>query len=352
LSTSDTIYQISIISINRFIIILPILGNNYKDSTETIRRSERGDCMDKHNFYKNILDNLYDGVYITDFQRKIIYWNTGAEKITGYKKEEIVNRGCWEDILVHVDDNGANLCTGSCPLQATIQDGKSREAEVFLKHKEGHRIPVLIRTTPLYNDEGIITGGIEVFSDNSPRISMKQQIDELHKLAMFDPLTELANRRYLEMRMNSQLSEFQRYDWSFGIVFIDVDNFKMFNDQYGHEIGDAVLKMVARTLFETSRPYDLVGRYGGEEFIALVVNVSPEQLKRVAERYRSLVEKSSLYLNENRLSITISAGYTQAQKHDTIYTLLRRADMNLFRCKNNGKNCAYGDEDSKIISSV
>lgn len=305
------------------------------------------DITGNKNVYKDILDNLYDGVYITDSDRRILYWNNGAEKLTGYRKEEMINRCCWDDILVHVDENGSNLCKGECALKKTLGDGISRESEVFLKHRDGHRIPVLIRTTPLRDREGVVVGGVEIFSDNSPRISMRQRIEELHKLAMVDPLTELANRRYLEMRINSQLNEFQRYGWRFGLIFIDIDNFKMFNDQYGHDIGDKVLKMVSRTLFETSRPFDLIGRYGGEEFIALVVNVSLDQLKKVAERFRSLVERSSLTVEGKKLAVTISVGYTQAQKHDTMDTLLRRADMNLFRCKNSGKNCSTGDSDEQ-----
>src|ERR1700675_1987517 len=86
-------------------------------------------------FYKRLLDRLNDGVYFVDQERRITYWNEGAAKLTGFPMEEAVGRQCYDDFLCHVDRSGGRLCTSKCPLSATITDGKSREAFVFLRHK-------------------------------------------------------------------------------------------------------------------------------------------------------------------------------------------------------------------------
>lgn len=115
-------------------------------------------------FYKSVLDNLFDGVYVVDKERKIIYWNKAAERITGFFEAEVVNLACYDNILNHVDERGKQLCLDGCPLAKVLKDGNPRQAEVFLRHKAGHRVPVSIRITPIYDGDSII-GAAEIFSD-------------------------------------------------------------------------------------------------------------------------------------------------------------------------------------------
>jgi diguanylate cyclase with PAS/PAC sensor len=117
--------------------------------------------------YKKLLDEMYDGVYFVDRQRRIMYWNRGAERISGYSADEVIGRFCGDNLLRHVDACGRRLCTGMCPLAAAMHDGQPRQAEVILHHKQGHRVPVLVRVTPIRDAQGAIIGALEVFSDNS-----------------------------------------------------------------------------------------------------------------------------------------------------------------------------------------
>lgn len=290
-------------------------------------------------FYRNLLDNLYDGVYFVDTERKITFWNKSAERITGYESSELIGKHCSDNILNHIDDHGNSLCERGCPLLETIADGHQRETEAYLHHKDGHRVPVLIRTSPIRNPEGMIAGAIEIFSDNSSKVAFMHRIEELQKMAILDHLTGLTNRRYIEMSLDARLSEMQRYGWPFGILFIDIDNFKRINDVYGHDIGDEVLKMIAKTFMNNSRPFDTVGRWGGEEFIAIILNVSEDLLHSIAKRLRILVEQSSILAGSDIIRITISIGATLAQPDDTIDTLVKRADQLMYRSKIAGRNC-------------
>lgn len=289
-------------------------------------------------FYKSLLDNLYDGVYFVDRERRITYWNRGAERITGYTEAEVLGHRCMDNLLAHVDLKGCSLCTGHCPLAQTMADRKSRETEVFLHHRNGHRVPVLVRTAPIHDDGGQVVGAVEVFTDHTSRLAVLEQVRELERLAFLDGLTELPNRRFAEMALDAALNEFHRFGWPFGVLMMDLDRFKEVNDGYGHEAGDRILRMVARTLAGSSRSFDLVGRWGGEEFLAVVKNVTPDALRAAGEKFRVLVETSVLDLEGARVSVSLSVGAAVAVPGDTAEGLVRRADEALYASKSAGRN--------------
>jgi diguanylate cyclase (GGDEF)-like protein/PAS domain S-box-containing protein len=294
--------------------------------------------LDKSNFYKKILDNLSEGVYFVDRDRLITYWNRGAERITGYSRESVIGRSCNDSVVGNRDEVGILLCKNSCPLVATLGDGQPHEANIYLHHPKGHRVPVRIRTAPIYNEVGEITGAVETFSDNSVMLAALQQAAEFEQAAFQDPLTEVGNRRYLELKLNSCLAEFKQYGLSLGLLFIDIDDFKAINDNYGHTTGDQVLKVVANTLRHNLRSFDLIGRLGGEEFVVVLLNVNEEQLKTIAHKLVMLVASSQLETEKGQLGVTISVGATLAEPDDTIESLLNRADALMYKSKLAGKN--------------
>jgi len=103
----------------------------------------------QHNAFAKIIDNIHDGLYIVDKNRVITYWNKAAERITGFSAVEVMGHSCSENILTHIDGEGNSLCTGMCPLASTMDDGVMRETELYLHHKNGQRVPVSVRVTPL-----------------------------------------------------------------------------------------------------------------------------------------------------------------------------------------------------------
>jgi len=297
---------------------------------------------DSDNFYHAILDNLYDGVYFVDRTRKITYWNKGAERITGYPSGEVIGNRCSDNILMHVDSHGTLLCRDLCPLAAAMLDGSERTADVYLRHKDGHRVSVNVRITPLRDERGAIVGGVEVFTDNSLKLSAIARTEAFEKLAYLDPLTGTANRRFAEITLHARYEEFKRYGWPFGVIFIDIDRFKCINDDCGHQAGDEVLKMVAKTLLNSARSFDVVARWGGDEFIAVIANVDREQLIATANRFRTLVEQSSRAAGPVQ-QVTISVGATLARNSDTEAALLERVDRLMYESKKAGKNRVTAD---------
>ena len=293
--------------------------------------------------YKSLIENISDGLYLVDHNRHIIYWNRVAEKITGFRSDEVLGRRCRDNILVHVDKDGKSLCQSTCPIDATMVDGEYRDAEVYLHHKNGHRVPVWIRAAPLHDTAGNIIGGAELFTDLSSNNAITDKLQELERLSFLDNLTQLANRRFVEMELDSRISEKNRYGSPFGIVFVDIDHFKQVNDTHGHDAGDRVLRTVARTFMNTARPSDLMGRWGGEEFIGILRRVDHAGLRSAAERIRSLIEKSIIRDNDLALRMTVSIGGTLANDADTADSILKRADDLLYQSKQNGRNrCTIG----------
>jgi PAS domain S-box-containing protein len=157
--------------------------------------------------YEGIIDNLHDGLYFVNLDRVITYWNKSAERISGFTADEVVGKSCSDNILTHIDSKGKSLCTGNCLLAATMVDRIPRTDEIYMHHKDGHRVPVSIRTNIITGVDGMIIGGIELFTDISNQAANQLRVKELEKLALLDNLTQLANRNYLERDIHNRFEE-------------------------------------------------------------------------------------------------------------------------------------------------
>lgn len=287
--------------------------------------------------FKNLLDHLPEGVYYTDRQRNIKYWNRASTEITGYTPEEVVGKCCADNILMHVDDAGNCLCRSGCPLAACMGDGNTRKARVYLHHKEGHRVPVDVSASAIRDADGNIIGAVEAFSDASAVAAALEEVGQLREHALVCPLTGVGNRRHSEEILRQKLDEKNRTHGLLSILFIDIDHFKVINDTYGHQVGDIVLKMVSRTLAGAMRSYDFLGRWGGEELLAVLPNVARGETERIAERLRMLVNHSSREVSGNRISVTVSIG-AYCCRDDDAASAVARADELMYRSKAAGRN--------------
>ena len=288
--------------------------------------------------FEGILELVEDGVYVVDRERRVTFWSAGAEKLTGYSASEVVGSRCADGVLAHVDECGTNLCLEGCPVHCAMETGENGEAKVFMHHREGHRVPVSVRTLPLRDDQGGIIGAIEVFSDQTPQVAFKQREEELEQLVLLDELTRVGNRRAGLAALDRRLSELERYGWSFGLLFIDIDHFKELNDREGHAAGDEVLRMVAATIAHNVRAFDEVSRWGGEEFLVICPKIEPDLLVSLAERLRALVGTAVITDEERALRSTVSVGATLARPGDATESLVARADKLMYRAKANGRN--------------
>jgi diguanylate cyclase (GGDEF)-like protein/PAS domain S-box-containing protein len=287
-----------------------------------------------------LLDSIFDGVYYVDLDKRISYWNKAAERITGYAMDEVLGSCCSDNILMHVDRCGNEMCKHNCPLQSTLQDGQMRECCMLVHHKKGHRLPVHIRITPVRDDIGLVVGAVEIFTDNSNVVVMQDELDQLKQDVYLDPLTGVANRRFGEVAVDSRMHEWQGNGTPFGILFLDVDHFKAVNDNYGHNVGDEVLVMVATSVANVLRKLDVVARWGGEEFVAVLPGANHATLCSMAERIRVMVEQSFVMIDNRKLGVTVSIGGTMAFDNDCAASIVARADEQMYQSKKDGRNRA------------
>ena len=294
---------------------------------------------------EKLLDSMFDGVYFVDTERRITYWNAAAERISGYPREKMLGSRCEDNLLRHIDAHGCELCLEECPLSATIRDGNLHEASIFLHHALGHRIPVSVRTYPVRDDDGQIIGAVEIFSDNSSSLQILHEYEKLKQDAYLDTLTGVGNRRYGEMTLATRIFEMHNHAIPFGILFLDIDHFKSFNDRYGHKIGDDVLVMVTKSISYSLRKMDVVARWGGEEFIVILPGATSVIVKSVSERIRILIEQSFILAVENRLNVTVSIGATMSCENDSAESIVSRADKLMYLAKDRGRNQVAYDEE-------
>lgn len=296
--------------------------------------------MNSEDFYKRVLDNLCDAVYCTDPQRRIIYWNRAAEALTGFGAEETIGKCCADNILMHVNDAGCLLCTTKCPLSRTMVDRRPRQADMYLRHKNGHRIPVSVRSCPLVDKDGLVVGAVEIFNDDSRQRAAQEKIKDLTNAAFLDPVTQVGNRRYLEQKLSEHLGRYAKHGLPFGLLVADLDRFKQINDTYGHSAGDAVLLTVAKTLSGCLRTSDILGRWGGDEFVAILPGMTAPFITEWVKRCRALVEQSAVLHQGIRVAATISIGAAIVEPGDSTESLLIRADQRMYEGKQAGHNRA------------
>lgn len=193
-----------------------------------------------------------------------------------------------------------------------------------------------------YNQD--LVAQLQVSHDLLEQVNKRYRLlnEELRIQANTDSLTEIYNRRFIDHALLHEVNRRNRYPDPLSIVMIDIDNFKAFNDTYGHEGGDTVLKAVAEAIKDCARVIDVVGRYGGEEFFVILPKTSPENAMVFAERVRKFVSLKTIALNEQQCQVTVSAGVAGFEKHEEsadISHLVNAADRALYEAKGAGRNC-------------
>ncbi|MCP4130652.1 MAG: diguanylate cyclase [bacterium] len=158
----------------------------------------------------------------------------------------------------------------------------------------------------------------------------------LQTMAITDWLTKIYNRMYIFERLNEEITKTRRYSRTFAVIMVDIDHFKVINDTYGHQVGDMVLITVSDTIKANLREYDLLGRYGGEEFLCILPETTIENAAHIAERIRK--EISHLEWGSDTMTVTISAGLTEYRSGEKDFELIKRVDDLLYTAKENGRN--------------
>lgn len=297
------------------------------------------------NFCEFLLDNLPEGAYFVDTGMTIRYWNKEAERITGFEASEVVGQNNSIDILKHTDKTGTEQNSSGCPACETITSGYDKEEELFIYDKIGSKIPVIIKTKQLKDNEGNLLGAIEIFKENFAKYNLERKFTRLRSLNLIDPLTEAGNRKYAEINLKARFNEWVRYGWRFGLIFLSIDHLAQLSAALGDIHGKNIIRRVSTALTESIRPYDTISRWDENEFALILANVNETTLPMLGERCRVIVEECGYTVDGKEIFLSASIGATLAKTKETIFQLRSRAQKLMENSKNSGGNIVKIDHD-------
>lgn len=185
--------------------------------------------------------------------------------------------------------------------------------------------------------EPLMLAGIvfDITRQKEMELQLKEANEKLKNLAIKDELTETLNKRMITKKIEHEILKSKRYNSPLSVIMFDIDHFKKVNDEYGHQVGDEVLKAISYKVKERIRQTDYLGRWGGEEFIIALPNTAKEEALVLAENLRKIIEKTQI---EEGVSVTASFGVVAAAKEDNVHTVFTKVDELMYEAKNQGRN--------------
>jgi diguanylate cyclase (GGDEF)-like protein/PAS domain S-box-containing protein len=296
-----------------------------------------------------IIQSANYSIIATNTKGIITTFNSSAEKLLGYNKEELINKkspAILHDIAEVIAHNeelskklGINIEIGFETLVSQARKGNNEEHNWTYIHKNGTRIPVRLSVTALYDSHGHISGFLGIAFDISEQLQAEEKLEQL---AYFDQLTQLPNRMLYHDRLNQSIAFAERQKSHFSIFFLDLDKFKFVNDNYGHEVGDKLLVRVADILTHCVRKSDTVARLGGDEFTVILPGLDSHYDKiavgLIAEKIINKLAEDIL-IDGHILQIGASIGIAIYPQHGTeAIALNKHADIAMYQAKDHGRS--------------
>jgi two-component system cell cycle response regulator len=284
--------------------------------------------------FSELFENVPIACFTVDIEGSIREWNLAAQQLYGYTKEEVLFQPFYAKVF-----HGASASKMHEILQRVIQGSVMAGIESEDYDSEGNLHYVLRSVFPIRNPNREVVGAIVSVVDVTYRIEYENQLkalnQKLQSLAVTDGLTGLHNHRAFQDYLEEQFQVAMRNKQPLAVILMDVDHFKQYNDTYGHQAGDEVLRQVAQILSAHVREGDFVARYGGEEFVVVLPRTDSESAVAVAERLREAVQSAEWRLRP----VTGSFGVACIRPDmETRQELIEAADQALYQAKKNGRN--------------
>lgn len=288
-------------------------------------------ARDRQRLAASVFENSQDGLVVIDQSGIITMVNPAVTTLLGFDSDELIKRSKNSDALWSEFNELTPVVLKS------MEDYGNWQGEVWEVHKDGRLIPLQVKVKRIMRNEE--QGLFETFIILSD-LSHVKEMERLEHLAHYDQLTGLANRTQLYSELNEIAANYHDISTEFGIVYLDLDGFKLVNDTYGHDAGDEVLKQVADRLQSQVRQSDLVARLSGDEFVILVSPTNKQAIKILAERLLASLKEDISYQGQ-RLHIGVSIGIHLVNNGQRdIAAILKNADSAMYQAKLAGKGKA------------
>ena len=289
--------------------------------------------------YQTILDGLQTGVYLVDRNRRIRFWNEGAEQITGYLRQDVVGRFL-RDHLLATGDNVKNFDSDpDDPINLAFRDGKPSTMDVSILHKEGYRVPIVLRTSPIRNSRGAIVGAAESFEKNRSASEWTRRQAAYGDFGCLDAVTGVAAKSFMETQLREHLITFAEHNIPFGILLVQIDHLDEFRASRGPGVVPTILRIIAQSVENCVRPTDLVGCWGKDQFMAILFECRESEVALVGERVRKMIGQAEIEWWGDKFSVTSPVGGAGCRTGDEVEGLVARAAASLQESIEKGGNC-------------
>ncbi len=276
--------------------------------------------------FRGILDNLNIAIYVVDREGKILYWNDGAERITGYLRQDVLGRLQTDNFLGETDAESNELTGVLAPTSIAMREGKPTQALVSMRHKAGHRVPVQLWAFAVRNSEGVIIGAAESFEESIALAEWDRRQTKLATYGCIDEASGVLNHNVTQSHIAENIRLFEEHHVPFSILCMELDHLDKIQARDGPGAIAAVLRVVGQTLENTIRPTDYLGRWQTNQFLAILNECSSNEIDRASERLRRMVQASKIGWWGDRVNVTISVGGTVVKHADTVEAMVLRAE--------------------------
>ncbi|HUK54732.1 MAG TPA: PAS domain-containing protein [Candidatus Binatia bacterium] len=288
---------------------------------------------------RGILEGLQTGICIVDPSQKILFWNDGAQRITGFLRHEIVGQCRRSDLFAEGDAHSGIVADAAQAIHQALSGGAAAVVQTAMRHKDGHPVVVRLWVTPIRNPEGLIIGAAESFHETFSDSDWDRRQNKLAAYGCQDPVTGAATRRFVQSQIQEHLCTFQEYQIPISLLCIEVDRIQELLKSRGARAIAVILRVVAVTLGNHLAPTCLLGYLGEHRFLAVISGCGAEGLTTEAERLRGLVTRARVNWWGDSLPLSASFGGAYAAPGDTVESLMERAQLALEAGLASGGNC-------------
>jgi PAS domain S-box-containing protein len=279
--------------------------------------------FDRPELYRSLLESLPIGVYILDRERRVRFWNRGAEQLTGHLAHEAMGQDGIGHLLEPCDREGRALSGDDCPVTATLTRGQAQQFTAFYLHKNGHRVAVRGRTRAILEANDAIAGAMVLFKE---AFALGEESSGTAMYGCLDPTTGIPSCRLTRAVLAECLAGMEPSQQGFGVLRIRVLGLDEFRSKHGIQSAIPFLRTTAHTLRHSLDPENFLGRWGEDEFLAVLSSASPVAAAGTAETVWSLVTHSEVSWWGDRFPVEVVVSYAVARPGDKLEQLLNRLE--------------------------
>lgn len=285
-------------------------------------------AIDDTEICRGILENLPTGLCVVDIHKRILFWSSGAERITGRLRHDMLGQCCTDAPMLHCGQPAAGLCQQECPLARAIKSAQLVEGIVFLQHKTGHEVLVRAHAVPLRNVHGSIIGAVETFEDQAS-FNLDRYKNAAEASGTLDEITGVSSSAGMQSHLHNALRSFAEMQVPFGVLCFRIEGLNHFRACFGVEAASSLLRTLAHTLKSALWQTDFVARWSDDQFLVMLNGCRADALHSVRERLAVMLRHDSIEWWGERRSLPLSVGQATPLAEDSVASLVERAQKSL-----------------------